>query len=181
MEYYAKKKQETDLYLQKALFELMEIRPFQTITISQLCRQAEIGRKTFYRHFASLDDLLNAWFAQKGHEYIETFSPLRAWDFLQIAMAFFSFWNQFLPELKAVQSSLGYGAITRLILKNAHTVVKHRSQKSTRVFYAYSTGGLCAVLENWILEGCTCPFEKLVQILDEEQSQFVNTDCPWVF
>lgn len=43
-----------------ALLELIGQMPYEKITVSKLCRTAEITRTTFYAHFPSLDAVLNA-------------------------------------------------------------------------------------------------------------------------
>lgn len=60
------KKRKTDrrtLYtinvIKDAFLELIEQEPYAKITVSQLCRKAEITRSTFYLHFDSITDVLN--------------------------------------------------------------------------------------------------------------------------
>ncbi|SEI49177.1 TetR/AcrR family transcriptional regulator [Streptococcus equinus] len=43
-----------------AFFELLSQKSFHDIRIAELCQKANIGRSTFYSHFASKDDLLIA-------------------------------------------------------------------------------------------------------------------------
>lgn len=42
-----------------ALFALLEIKPFETISVKELCEKAEINRSTFYSHYNSMNELLN--------------------------------------------------------------------------------------------------------------------------
>ncbi len=42
-----------------ALVALLRRKPFPEITISELCREAAIGRKTFYRNFDEKEDVLD--------------------------------------------------------------------------------------------------------------------------
>ena len=46
--------------IKDSLLELLEQDSFDKITVAALCRQAEITRATFYLHFQSLDEVLNA-------------------------------------------------------------------------------------------------------------------------
>ncbi|MBM7000731.1 TetR/AcrR family transcriptional regulator [bacterium] len=43
-----------------ALLELMQEMPFDKVSVSRLCVQAEISRTSFYAHFASMTEVLNA-------------------------------------------------------------------------------------------------------------------------
>lgn len=42
-----------------ALLRLMKQQPFSSITITQICKEADIGRKTFYRGFETKEDILD--------------------------------------------------------------------------------------------------------------------------
>lgn len=44
--------------VRKSLIDLMGEQKFEDITISMLCKNAQISRKTFYMHYASLDDVI---------------------------------------------------------------------------------------------------------------------------
>lgn len=46
--------------LKQALLELLESVELQSISISQLCKAAEVSRPTFYQHFGTVDDVLTA-------------------------------------------------------------------------------------------------------------------------
>jgi len=42
-----------------ALLRLMEREPFQSITITKICQEADIARKTFYRSFETKEDIID--------------------------------------------------------------------------------------------------------------------------
>lgn len=44
--------------VRKSLIDLMGDQKFEDITISMLCKNAGISRKTFYMHYSSLDDVI---------------------------------------------------------------------------------------------------------------------------
>lgn len=54
----------TKASLTRALFELLEEKDFSRITITELSRRAGVDRKTFYLHFQSLDDVLEAFYEE---------------------------------------------------------------------------------------------------------------------
>lgn len=45
-------------HITAALVDLMEKYPFEEITISQICQEAQVGRASFYRNFDSKRDIL---------------------------------------------------------------------------------------------------------------------------
>ena len=42
-----------------ALMALLRRKPYQEITVSELCREAAVGRKTFYRNFETKKDVID--------------------------------------------------------------------------------------------------------------------------
>lgn len=50
----------TRAHLQNAFCTLMENRPFESISITDICKEAEIARVTFYQHYDSKEALLLA-------------------------------------------------------------------------------------------------------------------------
>lgn len=55
------RRQRTKTAIQKALLSLMTVKRYSDITITELAKKAKIGRKTFYLHFANLEDVVHSW------------------------------------------------------------------------------------------------------------------------
>lgn len=51
--------QKTEALIQKNFREMLAEMDYQQITIQELSLRAQINRKTFYLHYASMDDLLH--------------------------------------------------------------------------------------------------------------------------
>ena len=49
----------TETYLTQALIELIEKKPFDKITITDIAEKAGVSRITFYRHFNSKTDIID--------------------------------------------------------------------------------------------------------------------------
>lgn len=89
--YFAALKKQTDFYIKKSFYECLE----QNIplNITTLCAQAGIGRRTFYRHFSSVDEVFQYCIASLFSEYRHTIRPLKNYEIEQIAKEFFGFWE----------------------------------------------------------------------------------------
>ena len=59
-----------------ALKKVMKHKPFSKITISELIRECEINRKTFYYHFEDIYDLLKWTLEQEAFEVVRQFDLL---------------------------------------------------------------------------------------------------------
>ncbi|MBQ4270496.1 MAG: TetR/AcrR family transcriptional regulator, partial [Clostridiales bacterium] len=55
--------------IQDALLKLMEIYPYQEISVKQIILETSLARRTFYRNFNSKDDVLDAIITEKIFEY----------------------------------------------------------------------------------------------------------------
>ena len=49
----------TAIRFNKALLSLLEKKPFEYITIGEICETAKVNRSTFYLHYENIGDLLN--------------------------------------------------------------------------------------------------------------------------
>lgn len=57
--------QRTRSLLQQALIDLVSEQPYENITIRDITKKAQVGYKTFFRHYAGKDGLLQAMIDQK--------------------------------------------------------------------------------------------------------------------
>lgn len=62
--------------LKNALLNLMTIKPFDKITVMDICNEAMINRMTFYNHFVDKKDLLNTLFYDIRKDIIEKHNEL---------------------------------------------------------------------------------------------------------
>ena len=49
----------SQILISDALICLMRQKHFSRITVTEICREADIGRKTFYRHFELKEDVID--------------------------------------------------------------------------------------------------------------------------
>lgn len=59
-----------------ALFSLMKRKPFSQITVTEICEEAAIGRKTFYRNFELREDVIDFWLDLRCKECGEMLLPI---------------------------------------------------------------------------------------------------------
>lgn len=159
--YFAALKKQTDFYIKKAFYECLE----QNIplNITTLCAQAGIGRRTFYRHFSSVDEVFQYCIASLFSEYRHTIRPLKNYNIEQIAKEFFGFWETKKRELRL----LGRYDEAKLSL------IKERSDDRFHLFSVYSAGVFLGLLNWWIAEDFQTPVQELiVQFVQETENIF---------
>ena len=64
----------TAVKFNKALLSLLEKKPFEYITISEICEKAEVNRSTFYLHYENTGDLLKEAIAYVLDNFTSYFS-----------------------------------------------------------------------------------------------------------
>jgi AcrR family transcriptional regulator len=82
--------------IEAALFELIKKRNYEDVTVTELCEEMEMPRKTFYRYFDCKDDALFALIEHTLAEYMSFNAPsVKAPRTLARELErFFSFWHE---------------------------------------------------------------------------------------
>jgi len=91
--------------LEAGLLEAMRKQPYEKITLTELCRQLKVSRKSFYRYFPAKEDCLLALIDHTLSDCNEI--ALRGWNGSEILdtsvqLRFFNFWRAHGPFLEAV-------------------------------------------------------------------------------
>ena len=102
--------QRTKMTLGNTLKELMKHKPFSKITVSELIRECNINRKTFYYHFEDIYALLK-WVLEQ-----ETFEVVKQYDFISKQQEAFLFVIQYV-EKNAFFLNCAYDSVGRDELK----------------------------------------------------------------
>lgn len=92
-------------WLADALVRLLATMPYQDITITAITAEADLARRTFYRHFATVDEVLNYDLTGICQDFIDELADLTALDFETLIIRFFTFWNERRDFLKLLQQN----------------------------------------------------------------------------
>jgi AcrR family transcriptional regulator len=61
-------------WIVNAFFDLLAVKPLHTITISEIAENAQLDRRTFYRHFASKEDVISFCMHEASRRFGEEIS-----------------------------------------------------------------------------------------------------------
>lgn len=78
-------------WILQALLVLMQENDYDKISVSEICRKAELDRRTFYRNFDSKHDVLEQYIAQLSNEYMLEFEEIKKPDKYYATLTFFVF------------------------------------------------------------------------------------------
>ena len=121
--------------LAQALSDLMREKPYHQITITEITERAQLSRRTFYRHYTVVADILDYIMHKLCDRYIALLLEQESYMFRTMAFVYFTFWethkefllileknelmflllqkyNQYFPEIRAkVRGDGGKSAI----------------------------------------------------------------------
>ncbi|OTA25413.1 hypothetical protein B9G54_07670 [Alloscardovia macacae] len=154
-----------------AFTDLMCTYPIDDITVKEVVAKAKLTRQTFYRHFSSKEDILDAKLDALYTEcfaYIESHAPATYEAFLA---AYFTFWHERHATLQTILEHNPHWLFT----ETAHAYT-HRLYPLVRPFFPFSLGqffpdflfgGLVLAEATWLERGCQESPEAMAKELSE--------------
>lgn len=154
----------------KGLLTAMKRDDFKDITVTQICQEAELSRKTFYRLFPDKGQVLRflfqelslQWIAQMRERGIE-----RYWDVVQL---YFDFCEEKKSLLLLLRKHRLLGQLFEVSYQHSFAVFEYvRSRETAETFasplpylLAYSIGGMNSMLLKWIEDDMRVPSSELI-------------------
>ena len=142
----------TKSVIRQALFELMKDRPINKITVTDICKTADINRSTFYSYYEDVYALLTSIQNDLFEDVVFTLST-ENWfeDLLKLVDD-----NKDLCQV--LLGPHGDASFIRQLIylgyENSIKVWKEKYPNATPdlldYFYAYMSSGVIGVLENWV-------------------------------
>lgn len=154
--------------LMDTLEHLLHKKPFQKISVNELCESALVSRSAFYANFEDKYHLLACCLESKTDEIngiMENRSPeeflTMLLDFIQRESRFF--YNTFGAELDEEILDILYSFFERhfLLLLNRRTANREPLPGPAEIVSAFCVGGLTTSVLRWIKSNYTTPKEEL--------------------
>lgn len=134
-----------------ALLGLMGTKDYDKISVSEICRKADIDRRTFYRNFDSKNDVLEQYINALRQEYLRLYSDEDRSSSYKAAKYFFEFWSRHLSFIKNIKSNGLSDYIFHLFTTfskehNEFLIGDFKPDMQLECIYAYRIGGFWNVL-----------------------------------
>lgn len=155
----------TRRWLQAALRDLMQEKPYDKIKVSEIVENAEVARPTFYLHYETKDDLLLSLFDDLFAELREELSSEFAHgdlDLKRIGLLFFSYGEKNTESLRILlEAGVGHlvqeqiHAILLEVAEELRAIDTSTPQKVSPMMpylVDFITGGTFMALKRWIQE-----------------------------
>jgi len=158
--------------LMDGLIKLMETYDFSMITVTQICQEAGLSRRTFYRLYNTREDILDGYMSMLAGGFIHMVTETSPHHYTEVAALYFEFWKQHEIFLNLLKKNKMLEIIYRISGEIAPAVFQKvkpdiELNVMTRSYcLSYSLGGLNGMLIRWVEDGMKLSPEQIKSILD---------------
>ena len=180
---YEEKNRKTEQLIQKSFIQILENKPFETITIGDITKTAQINRGTFYLHYQDKFDLLDQierqLFEDLGNHIDELQSNYRSTPTFekgqaQLAATLFSSIKLHLPLLKIFLSNHGRAGFhirfRDAFSEKVHFHLEKNESINTNLkapmeyFLSFITSAFLGLIEQWVQNGLDKTPEEMTAV-----------------
>ena len=158
--------------IRSSFLELLEEYDYDKITVTMLCERAMINRKTFYAHYAYMDELMDEYMSDIAEEFIEEIGVIQGFDDLPERIRRFVL---YLPNVdpiieKVVMSSEGINFFYRVGSKVIDRVPQETvgmdrvGQNKKRIILNYLNYSCLVIYRGWLRGGKQIGIEELADL-----------------
>lgn len=176
----------TAIRFDKALLSLLDKKPFEYITISEICEKAEVNRSTFYLHYDNTSDLLKeaiahvldnfaSYFPMDARSMTAQFATCDLEELRFVNEKYLHPYLSFIKENQRVFSAVlsqpmafDTKAIFHRLFDNIFKPILDRyqypqdEQNYVMMFYLH---GMTAIISEWVKDGCRKSIEEISAII----------------
>ena len=166
-----KRRQNSKVAIQKAYMNLVISRnDINTITVSDICKKANLNRTTFYSHYLDMNDLIQSIYEWMINEYLKIFEDeaktgRHSFDFKKLFIhikenqLFYKIYFKLGFDFKEIFAEKGSKDIADYFYKDTKYLDYHID------FFA---AGLTAIIKKWLANDCKESPETISKILVDE-------------
>lgn len=145
---------------------------YHEMTVKELCERAKINKKTFYRYYPTMDDLLLELQMEISSEYIEQISHYRLPEELnKVNEAFFRYSVSKGEVYEKITCASSYASIRNTMIDRVNEATWHKSawfsnipewQRHMIIVYVQFT--IVELYKQWVADGKKTPVEEVIQL-----------------
>ncbi|GEO69213.1 TetR/AcrR family transcriptional regulator [Levilactobacillus acidifarinae] len=152
----------------QALRQLLQTTDYSKITVSALATRSGLSRRTFYRHFESIDDLLRLIVDHQITECLSQIKTVQPKKFRDVIRLFFSYYTRHKSFLLALQKNdLMPLMLTELTRKTSQSQLATMFPTKEPFIYAFAAGGVWNLLNLWLTTGATTSPEEMARLSEK--------------
>lgn len=176
----------TAIKMDKALMELLETKPFEYITIKEICSKAGVNRSTFYLHYENTCDLLTettryvldsflSYFPDDSVQIIDRFQDCEAEELNFISGKYLTPYLSYIKENRRIfatavahSGSLGFDRVYNKMFEYIFDPILERFnypyayRKYVMYFYL---NGINSIVAEWLKRNCEESIDEMIDII----------------
>lgn len=173
----SKRENPSSILSKKLIFEsfldMLAVKPLSSISISEIAENANVDRRTFYRHFKSKNDVIRYYIRDVSKKYenkLFHYAPNYIYSNVRAIFETLLFMKETLLILhKQNLLDMFISEFNIILEKYQYKYAKSESLKLENVDYyaAYERGGLTEIVKKWISENCVHSPDKMGKLLEK--------------
>ncbi|MCD8118040.1 MAG: TetR/AcrR family transcriptional regulator C-terminal domain-containing protein [Lachnospiraceae bacterium] len=151
-----------------SLRELMQEEPFEKITVSQICENRELSRKSFYYHFLDKYELVTWIFDNDFVMLVKKKHPLTTWEFLDMLCGYLYENRDFYRKVLQIQ---GQNSFSEHFEEFLVPLIRNRlgvlfgGEEVPEIGIDFLTDGFVSSIRRWLVASKPIPPEEFVATL----------------
>lgn len=162
-------------WITDALFKLMEEKKFEEITVTDISREADLVRQTFYKNFDSKEDVIKKYMEKLSDELVEMGTNIDKYNLKNLARLHLEFWYKKSDLLKLLIKHNLLDSIN-ICYKKFIIILNDDSLKKDELTIQYSSeffiGGLIKCIKKWVKDDFNISVDQLTNLI----LQIIDTD-----
>ena len=168
--------------IHKTFEEMICEMDYEKITVKELCERARINKKTFYRYYDVLDDLLSELQNKMTREYLERIADYRIPEELdKINQEFFLYSVEKGLVYEKITCSGSYNYIRNTMVNNVmrstwgeSTWLQLLDTSKQNILLGFVQSASVEMYRRWVADGKKIPLEEIIEISNELLCAGVN-------
>ena len=169
-----------------ALISLLKKKPFEYITVSEICEMAGVNRSTFYLHYETIGDLLGettryllddflGYFTADTKSAVENLKNRNLDELVFTSDKYLVPYLSYIKENKEVFrtallhiGALGFEDVYKRMFENIFAPILNRFRYSTEIqqyVMMYYLNGINAIVLEWLRNGCEKSIQEISEII----------------
>lgn len=170
----------TKLLIRKAFTKLLGQKPIQSISIRELCEEAEINRGTFYTHYTDIYDLLNQIEEELLNDFEKALEPLnkdekgefgldittrQVFKYIKENSELYTLTLGDYSDKLFTSKLINIG--TERFFEAYPKYFKYASPQKLEYFCTFASSGCMGVLQKWFIDGMNTSVEEVAKTAED--------------
>lgn len=163
-----KRKRASREKIERVFVELLQTKELDQLSVSDICKRAELNRTTFYANYVDIYDLADTVRASLENNLSELYSS-------EISQGYNS--NDFLPLFRHIRENplfyrtyfkLGYDSNYTILRYDAALAEEHFEGRFIDYHMEFFKSGITAIIKKWLKNNCQETPEEMMEIIRSE-------------